>query len=90
MQSLYTQSWEQFKYLGTLKKKKILSQRNYEQSQFRGFFLSFHPEIFFFPPSLLAQNTKINKIQRITICLFILWSLRLREENRLMVFENRC
>jgi hypothetical protein len=74
-----------------LKESKFYSGRNSEQIEFRECLLSFGAESF--SSSLLFRNTKI-KIYRTVILPAVLygcetWTLTLREERRLRVFENR-
>ena len=82
---------EEFKYLGT-----ILTNQNYIQEKIKSRMKSvnacYHSVQNLLSSSLLSKNLKI-KIYR-TIILPVLcgcetWSLTLREERRLRVFENR-
>jgi hypothetical protein len=83
---------EQFKYLGT-----ILTHQNSIQEQIKSTLKSgnacYHSVQDLPSSSLLSKNTEI-KIYRTIISPFVLyacetWSLTLREEHRLRVFENR-
>jgi hypothetical protein len=83
---------EQFKYLGT-----TLTNRNFIQKEIESRLNSgnicYHSVQDLLSSSLLSKNTKI-KIHRIIILLVVLygcetWTLTLREEHRLRVFENR-
>jgi hypothetical protein len=83
---------EQFRYLGT-----ILTNRNYIQEEIKSRLISanaaYHSEQDLLSYSLLSKNTKI-KIYRTIIFPVVLygcetWSVTLREEHMLKVFENR-
>jgi hypothetical protein len=83
---------EQLKYLGT-----ALTNRNSIQKEIKSRFKSgnawYHSVQGLLSSSLLSKNTKI-KIYKTIILLVVLygckiWSLTLREEHRLRVFENR-
>jgi hypothetical protein len=83
---------EEFKYFGT-----ILTNENYVQEEIKSRLKSgnacYHSEQNLLSSSLLSKNLKI-KIYRIIILPVVLygcktWSLTLREERRLRVFENR-
>jgi hypothetical protein len=83
---------EKFKYLGT-----TLTNRNSIQEEIESSFKSgnacYHSVQNFLSSSLPSKNLKI-KIHRTIILLVVLygcetWSLTLREEHRLRVFQNR-
>jgi hypothetical protein len=83
---------EQFKYLGT-----TLTNRNSIEEEIKSRLKSgnacYHSGQDLLSSSLLSKNTKI-KIYRSIILPFVLygyetWSLTLREEHKLRVFENR-
>jgi hypothetical protein len=83
---------EQFRYLG-----KTLKNRNFIQEQIKSRLKSgnvcYHSAQDLLSSSLLSKNTKI-KIYRTVILPLVLcgcetWSVTLREERRLRVFENR-
>ena len=83
---------EEFRYLGT-----TLTNQNYIQEEMKSSLKSgtacSHSVQNLFPSSFLYKNLKI-KIYRIIILPVVLygcetWSLTLREERRLRVFENR-
>jgi hypothetical protein len=84
---------EQFKYLGT-----TLMNQNSIQEEIKSRLKSgngcYHLVQDLLSSSLLSKNTQI-KIYRTIILPVVLygcetWSLTLREEHRLRVFENRC
>jgi hypothetical protein len=86
------ESVEQFKYLGT-----TLTNRNSIQEEIKSRLKSgnacYHSVQDLLSSSLLSKNTKI-KIYRIIILPVVLygcetWSLKMMEERRLRVFENR-
>jgi len=83
---------EEFKYLGT-----TLTNRNYIQEETKSRLKSgnacYHSVQNIFSSRLLSKNLKI-KIYRTVVLPFLLygcetWSLTLREDRRLRVFENR-
>ena len=83
---------EEFKYLGT-----ILTNQNSIQEEIKSRMKSgntcYHSVRNLLSSSLLSKNLKI-KIYRTTVLPVVLygcetWSLKLREERRLRVFENR-
>jgi hypothetical protein len=91
--SKYFERVEQFKYLGT-----TLTNRNSIQEEIKSRLKSrntcYHSVQDLLSSSLLSKNTKI-KIYRIIMLPVVLygcetWSLTLREEHRLRVFENRA
>jgi hypothetical protein len=83
---------EQFKYLGTtLSNQKSIHEEI--KSRFKPWNACYHSVQNLLPSSLLSKNVKI-QINRTVILLVVLygcesWSLTLREECRLRVFENR-
>jgi hypothetical protein len=84
------ESLEQFKYLGT-----TLTNRNSIQEEIKSRLKSenacYHSVQDLLSSSLLSKNTKIKIYRSISlpVVLYGSWSLTLREEHKLTVFENR-
>jgi len=83
---------EEFKYLGTTLRDQTFIQEEIK-SKFEPVNASYHSVQNLLSSSLLSKNFKI-KIYRTIILLIVLyvcesWSLALREEHRLSMFENR-
>jgi len=87
----YFQRVEEFKYLGT-----TLTNQNYIQEEIKSRFksgnASYHSVENLSSSSLLSKNLKIKIYRNINLTVLYgceTWSLTLREERRLRVFENR-
>ena len=78
-------------FVNNLNKSKFYSERNYEEIEVRECFLLFGAEIL--SPSVLSKNLKIEIYSTIILPVVLYecetWSLTLKEERSLRLFENR-
>jgi len=88
----YFERVEEFKYLGTNLRNQNSIQEEIK-SRLKSENVSYHSVQNLLPSSLLSKNLKIkiyrNIILPVVLCGCETWSLTLREERRLRVFENR-